>query len=77
MVLNNSFALFALVWDNMCDHDFMKIKHLFHTWNSKYHKDKVIPNLDSHAASMLSDLCGYKYARTDYSRTGMNSSVCR
>ena len=52
LVLDSNFALFALVWVNMCDHDFMKIKHLFHTWHSKYHKAKVIPNLDSHAASL-------------------------
>lgn len=50
--VDSNFALCALLWVSMCDHDFMETKHLFHTWHSKYHKAKVIPNLDSHAASL-------------------------
>lgn len=52
LVLDSNFALFALVWVSMCDRDFMKTKHLFHTWHSKYHKAKGIPNVGSHAASL-------------------------
>lgn len=52
LALDSNFALFDLVWVFMCDHDFMRIKHLFHTRHSKYHKAKVIPNLAFHAASL-------------------------
>lgn len=52
LVLVSNFALFALVWVSMCDHDFTKIKHLFHTWLSKEHKARVIPKLDFRAARL-------------------------
>lgn len=52
LVSVSNFALFALVWPSMCDHDFMKIKHLFHTWLSKERKARVIPELDFHAARL-------------------------
>lgn len=75
LVLGNDFALLVFVWVNMCDHNFMQIKHLFHTWHSKYHKAKVIPNLDSPGCQLVTWSMGDNKASMHWLQQGRNETL--